>query len=183
MFDITGFKFSPVCCDMEAQAGSTQGRCFQIFDHRLFLPHPIPDTHPTKWNPAPLKNNTQGWLFNLSKMSSLAAYRFAFLWKTSCVYVGSEEEVRQELETRTRQDLWWDRETLIQHGGIDFKSNCVGFSLMISYVIYDFLHGSSRSFNSDIVITLQHLLANGFGLLLQMFQLGFRIPLYPCHQL
>jgi len=28
-----GFKFSPVCCDMEAPAGSTQGKCFQIFDH------------------------------------------------------------------------------------------------------------------------------------------------------
>ncbi|KAB0404802.1 hypothetical protein E2I00_000601 [Balaenoptera physalus] len=31
-----GFKFSPVCCDMEAQAGSTQGKCFQIFDDKLF---------------------------------------------------------------------------------------------------------------------------------------------------
>lgn len=112
MFDITGFKFSPVCCDMEAPAGSTQGKCFQIFDHWLFLPHPIPDTHPTKWNPALLTNNSQGWLFNLSKISSLAAYWFAFLWKTSCLYVGSEEEVRQELGTRTRQDLSWDRETL-----------------------------------------------------------------------
>ncbi|XP_033057883.1 teneurin-1-like [Trachypithecus francoisi] len=41
-----GFKFSPVCCDMEAQAGSTQGKCFQIFDHQLFLLHPIPGTLP-----------------------------------------------------------------------------------------------------------------------------------------
>jgi hypothetical protein len=28
MLAITGFKFSPVCCDMEAPAGSTQGKCF-----------------------------------------------------------------------------------------------------------------------------------------------------------
>lgn len=41
MFDVTGFKFSPVCCEMEVQAGSTQGKCFQIFDYKLFLPHPI----------------------------------------------------------------------------------------------------------------------------------------------
>ncbi|OBS71100.1 hypothetical protein A6R68_00354, partial [Neotoma lepida] len=28
-----GFKFSPVCCDMEPPAGSTQGKCFEIFDY------------------------------------------------------------------------------------------------------------------------------------------------------
>lgn len=41
MFNITGFKFSPVCCDMEAPAGTTQGKCFEIFDYKFFLPQPI----------------------------------------------------------------------------------------------------------------------------------------------
>lgn len=113
MFNITGFKFSPVCCDMEAQAGSAQGKCFQIFDCRLFLPHLIPGTHPTEWNPAPLTNNTQRWLIDLPKISPLAAYWFAFLWKTACMYVGGEEGVNQELGERTIQYLKWDRETVI----------------------------------------------------------------------
>ena len=60
------------------------------------------------------------------------------------MYVGSEEDLRQELGTRTRQDLRWDKEPLIQYGSVDFKSSWVGFGLMISYVIYDFLHHSSH---------------------------------------
>lgn len=41
MFTLTGFKFSPVCCDMEAPAGPTQGKSFEIFIYKLFLPQPI----------------------------------------------------------------------------------------------------------------------------------------------
>lgn len=41
MFNITGFKFSPVCCDMEAPAGSTQGKSFEILNYKLLLPYSI----------------------------------------------------------------------------------------------------------------------------------------------
>lgn len=84
---------------MEAQAGSTQGKCFQMFDDKLFLPHLIPDTYPTNCNPAHLTNNMQAWLINLSEISLLVLCWFAFLWKTSCVYFESEEEERGS---------WWE---------------------------------------------------------------------------
>lgn len=88
---------------MEAQAGSTQGKCFQIFDDKLFLPHPISDNQPAQFNPAHLINNTQAWFINLSKISLLVACWFVFLWKISWVYVdGNSEEVREELRTKTR---------------------------------------------------------------------------------
>ena len=85
---------------MEAQAGSTQGKCFQIFDDKLFLPHPISDSQPAQFNTA---NNTQAWFINLSKISLLVACWLVFLWKISwvCVY-GNSEEVREELRTKTR---------------------------------------------------------------------------------
>lgn len=61
------------------------------------------------------------------------------------MYVGGEQEVvSQELGKRAIQYLRWGRETLTSHlaWGCGFKSSWVGFGLMTSYVISDFLRGS-----------------------------------------
>lgn len=125
---------------MEAQTGSTQGKFFQDLTTDYFhLIPPLTPTHKVDSYPSD-KHHTD--LAKLSEINSLAAYWFAFLWKTSFVYIDKNE----------MRGCWGGRKARFKvgEGNIDlawgqkFKSGCFGFGLMISYVIYNLLQNSSH---------------------------------------
>lgn len=127
---------------MEAQAGSTQGKCFQMCDHQFFPSHPIPDTHPAKLNSVPLTDTTQAWLMNLPwQLTGLLSSAKLHV----CVFIGDKDEVR---------GCWGAGQARLKvgegnidfAGGQKFQSGGPGFGLVTSYVTYDLLQGPSHEF-------------------------------------